>query len=106
MHVVLKETLKDDQPKNKTRLKNASNLTNSTGLLNSTATAANGANSAVSSDVTMPKNKTANISSAKNATVQVSNKTTKAQVTISFKESEMVLPVGLALHMISKKQQC
>lgn len=105
MHVVLKETLKDDQPKNKTRLKNASNLTNSTGLLNSTATAANGASS-VSSDLAVPKNKTANISSAKNATVQVSNKTTKAQVTISFKESEMVLPVGLALHMISKKQQC
>ena len=105
MHVVLKETLKDDQPKNKTRLKNASNLTNSTGLLNSTATAANGATS-VSSDLAVPKNKTVNISSAKNATVQVSNKTTKAQVTISFKESEMVLPVGLALHMISKKQQC
>ena len=37
MHVVLKETLKDDQPKNKTKPKNISNQTNSTGYLNSTS---------------------------------------------------------------------
>lgn len=57
MHVVLKETLKDDQPKNKTKPKNNSNQTNSTGNLNSTS-AQISVSVAASNNSSILKNKT------------------------------------------------
>jgi hypothetical protein len=97
MHVVLKETLKDE-PKDKGKPKNISNV----------SLALNTTGNHSSPNVTANSNKTKSLNSTlrKNVSKVASNKTTKAQVVTSLKNSTGILPVEIALYVLSKKQQC